>query len=240
MRERTEAPLRAASPALGLEHYRKAARWRRVHPWANARTSERPYGGAVTPGDHGSPLRGTGPGGRKEGVLAPARPRSRRGGVQRRRRLLPAKGRRRSVLRKEKEKKERRGGDWTGSSSGVPRWRRRPRWPVAMGGRRCAAPRKGREKAKLGLRGAGGSFDPAKLADDRRIQSDGRERPAPERAEFSPGWGGVSRPRPRLWPGTRVRRAPEQASGRFRLLGHMRRGGQLGCVHRNGHMHSNI
>ena len=49
-----------------------------------------------------------------------------------------------------------------------------------------------------------------------------------------------ARPRPRLWPGTRVRRAPEQASGRFRLLGHMRRGGQLGCVHRNGHMHSNI
>ena len=181
MRERTEAPLRAASPALGLEHYRKAARRRRVHPWANARTSERPYGGAVTPGDHGSPLRGTGPGGRKEGVLAPARPRSRRGGVQRRRRhLLPAKGRRRSVLRKEKEKKERRGGGWTGSSGGVPRWRRRPRWPVAMGGRRRAAPRKGREKAKLGLRGAGGRFDPAKMADDRRIQSDGRERSTPD------------------------------------------------------------
>ena len=35
-----------------------------------------------------------------------------------------------------------------------------------MGGRRRAAPRKGREKAKLGLRGAGGRFDPAKMLDD--------------------------------------------------------------------------
>ena len=106
------------------------------------------YSGAVTPSDHGSPLRGTGPGGRKEGVLAPARPRSRRGGVQRRRRLLPAKGRRRSVLRKEKEKKERRGGGWTGSSGGVPRWRRRPRWPVAMGGRCRAAQREREERMR--------------------------------------------------------------------------------------------
>ena len=83
------------------------------------------YSGAVTPGDHGSPLRGTGPGGRKEGVLAPARPRSRRGGVQRRcRHLLPAKGRHRSVLRKEKEEMERRGekgAGWTGSGGSVPR-----------------------------------------------------------------------------------------------------------------------
>ena len=38
-----------------------------------------------------------------------------------------------------------------------------------MGGRRRAAPRKGREKAKLGLRGAGGRFDLAKMAEsDRR------------------------------------------------------------------------
>ena len=38
-----------------------------------------------------------------------------------------------------------------------------------------------------------------------------------------------ARPRPRLWPGTRVRRAPEKASGRFRLLGRMR-ARRLGCA----------
>ena len=30
-------------------------------------------------------------------------------------------------------------------------------------------------------------FDPARMADDRRIQSDGREQPATERTELSPG-----------------------------------------------------
>ena len=54
-------------------------------------------------------------------------------------------------------------------------------------------------------------FDPARMADDRRIQSDGRERPAPERAELSPGGGRISRPKPRLQPRRRVRAARELA-----------------------------
>ena len=47
-----------------------------------------------------------------------------------------------------------KGAGWTGSSDGVPRRRRRPRWPVAIGGGCRAAQRKGGEKGELGLRGS--------------------------------------------------------------------------------------
>jgi hypothetical protein len=76
---------------------------------------------------------------------------------------------------------------------------------------------KGRREGRARVAGepAVAGFDPARMADDHWIQSDGRERPAPERAELSPGGGGVSRPRPRLRPGRGVRAARELGLGPF-------------------------
>ena len=51
-----------------------------------------------------------------------------------------------------------------------------------------------------------------------RGSPDGREQPATERTELSPGGGGVSRPRPRLWPGRGVR--TELGRARLRVGAH--------------------
>jgi hypothetical protein len=149
--------------ACGTGHRRGATRRRCAHPLVDALAGEGARGGAAIPPPAAtavavsSPSRvtekerggekelGSGPRDHDTAMAPPPDPTARR---QERSRRCTGLCR----PRKSKERKKRRASGWTGSGGGVPRWRRRQRGPVAMGGRRRAAQiGKGRRENKLGL-----------------------------------------------------------------------------------------